>query len=143
MNATKLILTVEARLERVSALRELVWSLAEPSAGSRSFDAGLVDRWALAVSEAATNAIRHAYGGDSDEPLTLAIDRKGSQVVFRLVDRGRAAEAWPPAVPAIAMPAEGSYGLTIIQHVMDDVRYERSADGTNILTMVARADAGG
>ncbi len=142
MNATRLCLTVEARLERVAALRELVHSLARASGPARVFEAERVHRWALAVSEAATNAVRHAYGGDCAGPLTLEIEVGAAQLVFRLSDRGRAAETWPPTAPEVAFPAEGSYGLMIIHDVMDDVHYERRADGTNTLTMVARVGAG-
>ncbi len=94
----------------------------------------------LAVEEAATNVIEHAYkhkGGRLDIVFATA----GRDVVITLSDRGR------PFSPAAVKPPDlhqplterpiGGLGLHLMRKLMDEVQYSY-ADGVNTLVMMKR-----
>ena len=78
---------------------------------------------ALAVSEACTNIVRHAYAGQPEAHIVLTVTDDDRWLTFRLRDFGRKfdpATYHPPDLDALH---EGGYGLFLIQQVMDEVRY--------------------
>lgn len=90
----------------------------------------------LAVTEAFTNIVRHAYGGDAGGLVGVEVDAGPGEVVIRLLDRG------PPLDPArlhelaedTPEPADGGYGLFLIHTLTDEVDYARDGD-ENVLTL--------
>lgn len=95
----------------------------------------------LAVVEAATNIVRHAYRGLEPGPLDLAIRREGSLVSLEFADQGHPFD--PQEVPAPPEPdpddpdtwPEGGMGLPIIRSACDRLLHERGEDGTNRLVL--------
>jgi hypothetical protein len=84
----------------------------------------------LAMTEAVSNIIRHAYAdyvGGIHGLIALYPDR----LEIDLFDVGTAYELQSPAPPDFdpANPPEGGYGLNIIRQVMDDVAYQQVYDG--------------
>ncbi len=82
-----------------------------------------IDELGLAVTEAASNIMRHAYQGRADQPLRLVADAFPDRVVIRLFHRG---EGFDPAMvkaPAFDGSCEGGFGVYIIAHSVDEVRY--------------------
>lgn len=93
----------------------------------------------LAVSEAATNSMRHAYDGDPDQIIGLRVSIESERLVVEVSDTGRALD--PCLLQCACLPPEtdnredsGGRGLYLIREVMDDVRAER-VDGRNVLRM--------
>jgi serine phosphatase RsbU (regulator of sigma subunit)/DNA-binding response OmpR family regulator/anti-sigma regulatory factor (Ser/Thr protein kinase) len=81
----------------------------------------LIEDARLACSEAAANAIEHAYG-TSDHEFQLHAERHGSRVTVTVRDHGR----WRSQRPG---GGAGS-GLVLIEALSDDVVIDRGSDGT-------------
>jgi anti-sigma regulatory factor (Ser/Thr protein kinase) len=94
----------------------------------------------LAVEEACTNVIEHAYSRKGGE-LTVCFDVCGPDASITVTDHGRPFAPDEVALPDLSLPLEerpvGGLGLFLMQQLMDDVRFEFSADG-NRLSMVKR-----
>lgn len=80
---------------------------------------------ALATSEAAANAIEHAYGG-RDATFTVHCERDGRQVTVTVRDSGRWRTAQPPG---------GGRGLEIMRALLDSVEITSDETGT-VVTMM-------
>lgn len=97
----------------------------------------------LAVDEALTNIIRHAYSGRPDQPIELyfrSVQRPGDVegaegLEILLCDRGPAIEADKLCGRALEDVKPGGLGLHFIKQSMDVVEYGRT-DGTNRLRLV-------
>ena len=70
----------------------------------------------LLVSELATNSVRHAGCGESDE-IAIEADLKPDKVRVRLFDSGRGFEVRTPEPPATG--AAGGYGLVLLERLSD------------------------
>jgi anti-sigma regulatory factor (Ser/Thr protein kinase) len=85
----------------------------------------------LAISEACTNAVEHAYPdgepGDVDVTGRLVVDEKARRIVVVVRDEGQ----WRNR-------ASGrGYGLTTVHECMAEVRIRQDGDGT-VVTMISR-----
>lgn len=93
----------------------------------------------LAVDEACTNIVQHAYGGQGGEvEVTIQPTDNGVRVVIR--DWGVPFDPSVVPTPDVAAPLEerplGGLGLFLMQQTMDEVDFRFDADGGNTLTMV-------
>ena len=96
----------------------------------------------LAVVEAATTVVRHAYGGRGGR-VELELARDGAAISLAVVDSGTAFD--PRGVPAPREPdprdpstwPEGGMGLPIIRAACDELHY-LSEGGRNRLTLHLR-----
>ena len=70
----------------------------------------------LLVSELATNSVRHAGCGESDE-ISIEADVEADRVRVRLFDTGRGFDAHTPAPPTTG--AAGGYGLLLLERLSD------------------------
>ena len=80
---------------------------------------------ALAIDEAASNVIKHAYGGREDQQIQLRLEAFEDRVAARL--RYLGAPFDPSLVPAPALDGsrESGFGVYLIAHSVDRVRYYR------------------
>jgi serine phosphatase RsbU (regulator of sigma subunit)/anti-sigma regulatory factor (Ser/Thr protein kinase) len=76
----------------------------------------------LSTSEAAANAIEHAYGG-TESTFTVSADKEGDTVTITVRDTGR----W-----RTARAEGGGRGLTIMRQLVDDVKITSDAAGTTV-----------
>jgi PAS domain S-box-containing protein len=91
------------------------------------------DEISLAVNEAATNAIEHAYGRE-DREFVVSGSESGGTVELRVRDFGRWREARPRA-------GQG-WGLELARALMDSVVIESTAQGTEVrMQRALRANA--
>lgn len=129
-------LTLPADLDALARISAFVTEAADR--------AGLDERstWQvqLAVDEAATNIIQHAYDDDASGDIMLAWIHEGNRFIVMLRDQGRqfAPQDVPP--PDLESPLEerqvGGLGLYLITRLMDEVRFDFDPQAGNLLTMV-------
>ena len=95
----------------------------------------------LAVDEAASNIIDHAYGGENrgDIECTCKIDENRIEVILRDTGKSFVPEEVPELQSGVPLSEFGprGAGLTLMNKLMDEVRFE-FLDGANVLTMVKR-----
>jgi serine/threonine-protein kinase RsbW len=89
-------------------------------------DAGIqgddADELLLAIDEAASNAVSHAYRGRRGS-FTVTATRFGKHVVFVVADEGQ----WREHAP------NGGRGIPLIERLSDAVQYQRDAAGTTVV----------
>ncbi|RRR72162.1 MAG: STAS domain-containing protein [Candidatus Viridilinea halotolerans] len=94
----------------------------------------------LAVDEAATNVIQHAYDLDNPGDLTISWQSDGNCFVVVLRDYGRHFDPQNVPPPDVSSPLEerqvGGLGIYLITRLMDEVRFDFNPQGGNLLTMV-------
>jgi anti-sigma regulatory factor (Ser/Thr protein kinase) len=94
----------------------------------------------LALDEAVTNVIRHAYAMQSGE-IILEILSCGDSLLFRLTDFAPRQEWSRPAETASEKLRPGGLGIPLIQAIMDTVDYpEPPAGAGNVLEMSRRVN---
>ena len=91
----------------------------------------------LALGEALTNIIRHAYEGRTDQGIQLNFRCLGDRLEITLSDNGRGFDPEEVEIPPLGELRPGGWGRHIITQVMDEVQYERRQE-TNVLRMVKR-----
>jgi anti-sigma regulatory factor (Ser/Thr protein kinase) len=123
---------LELRLQSDPRLLHIVRSLVGQAAALCGFPEEETQFIILAVDEACTNVIRHAYHGRTDGDLVICCQERGDGIEFVLKDQGTPADAscWPKRSLEEIRP--GGLGLPLIQAVMDRVEYRRG-DGYNEL----------
>lgn len=97
----------------------------------------------LAVDEALTNVIKHAYRGQPDKPIEITFRcvrespaRQALQIELR--DWGERVEAGKIRSRDLDDVRPGGLGVHIMQNCMDEVDYAPAPDGGTRLTMIKR-----
>ncbi len=137
-----LVLGVPSRTEFLAAIRDVTRRMAEIA----GFDGASSDQLALAVDEASTNVIEHAYAGSGDRRIELRFDARGDGLRVEVVDDGTAVD--PRAVPHVDLRRyaserrTGGLGMHLMGRIMDTVTFRR-AGRSNVCCMVKRKPARG
>jgi PAS domain S-box-containing protein len=90
----------------------------------------------LAVNEAASNIMKHAYHGRTDRPIQLEADAFPDRVSIRLHHLGDSFDPTSVSPPALDGSRESGFGLYLITKSVDDVRYSLDERGRNCVTLV-------
>ncbi|HEY7820617.1 MAG TPA: ATP-binding protein [Vicinamibacteria bacterium] len=131
---------MELRFPSDNKYLHMVHQLAKTLAESTGFDSVEAEQIALAVDEAATNVIQHAYGGEAGHEIEIHFDPEGDSLDIVILHEGEALEAVP--VPdfdldkLVAEKRKGGLGLTIMRQMMDKVEHSRARTGKNMCVMV-------
>jgi serine/threonine-protein kinase RsbW len=137
-----LVLGVPSRTEFLAAIRDVTRRMAETA----GFDAAQSDQLALAVDEASTNVIEHAYAGAGDRRIELRFDTRGDDLRVEVVDEGTAVD--PRTVPQVDLRRyaserrTGGLGVHLMGRIMDTVTFRRTGR-SNVCCMVKRKPAPG
>jgi len=128
-------ITVSSALEELASIRQFVRSFCR-SLPPPDLEEESVNALELAVNEAASNVIRHAYSGRADGQISLEIEAFLDRIVVRLYHRGEGFD--PAAVPPPAFDGsqEGGFGIHIIASTVDAVDYSCDAQGTHCIRLV-------
>jgi sigma-B regulation protein RsbU (phosphoserine phosphatase) len=117
----------------------LVSDVTRHMAAHAGFEEATCGRLALAVDEAATNAIEHAYAGAPDREVLVRFDDASDALAIEVQDDGATVD--PRAVPAVDLDRfvserrTGGLGVHLMGKIMDSVTYARS-DGANVCRLV-------
>lgn len=96
----------------------------------------------LAVDEACSNIIDHAYGGEDRGEMVCSVIVSDDGLTVILRDRGRPFNPQMIPDPQINVPLEQlkprGVGVYLMRKMVDEVRYEYSPEGGNVLTLYKR-----
>jgi anti-sigma regulatory factor (Ser/Thr protein kinase) len=132
----QLELEVEAKLENLAVIDDFITESLN-KLGIRKDETLQVQ---LAVSEACTNIIQHAYSGESEESIILLCSMSGNDLVIVIKDWGESFD--PNTVPQpdieseLVERKEGGVGIFLMRQMMNDVRYAFQPGGQNELRMI-------
>jgi len=99
----------------------------------------------MAVDEACSNIIEHAYGGEGQGTIVCTCQVSDGALTVILRDQGRPFD--PSGVPEPDLDAElrdragGGLGLYFMRQLMDEVHFVFVPGSGNVLTMVKRSTA--
>ncbi|HVR70145.1 MAG TPA: ATP-binding protein [Vicinamibacteria bacterium] len=134
-----LALVVPSETHFLVLIKELTKRMAEAA----GFAAGVPDRVALAVDEAATNVIEHAYHGATDRTFEVRYENRDGTFQVEVVDTGAMVD--PRAMPRVDLDRyvterrTGGLGVHLMEKIMDSVTFQRSAR-RNVCRLVKRKD---
>lgn len=123
---------------RFSSLN-LIRNFYTDAARQAGLDEKSVDEVQLAVDEAATNIIEHAYEGENkgDIECSYSINVEGLRVIMR--DFGKPFNPkdvkQPDLVSDVCCREPGGLGLHFMKSLMDSVEFSFNGHGGNLLTM--------
>ncbi|MDJ0520746.1 MAG: ATP-binding protein [Planctomycetota bacterium] len=119
----------------------LVRSVVQEGANLSGFDADLTQRILLAVTEAVTNVIRHAYDGRDDQRIDLDVIAGEHELQLDLVDYGQFVDPKHIESRPLDEVRPGGIGVHLIKSTMDRVEYVKNEHGGTTLTMVKHGAA--
>jgi sigma-B regulation protein RsbU (phosphoserine phosphatase) len=90
----------------------------------------------LAVNEAASNIMKHAYHGRTDQRIQLEAEAFPGRIAIRLHHLGDLFDATAVAPPALDGSRESGFGIYLMTRSVDDVRHSRDERGRNCITLV-------
>jgi serine/threonine-protein kinase RsbW len=129
-------LHIESRTDRLIAVREFV-SAAARQFGFQEED---VSKIALAVDEACTNIIKHAYKFDPGKEITVSI--RSDNGAFEVVIRDRGTEFDPRRIETPDMKEylshfrKGGLGVYLMKSLMDKVEYNITPGSMNEVRLI-------
>lgn len=81
----------------------------------------------LAVDEACTNIIKHAYKWDPEQEITIQLKMHQNEMIFSVTDRGKAFDPKSYDLPTMQEQLDkkkrSGYGILLIRKLMDKVEY--------------------
>jgi serine/threonine-protein kinase RsbW len=96
----------------------------------------------MAVDEACTNAMVHAYQGDPEGEVRVCCYLEGNEFVIEVVDQGQVFDATAVPEPDLGKPIEdrdiGGLGLFFMRKLMDSVVFATPSEGGNQVIMRKR-----
>ena len=137
-----LVLRVPSRTEFLATIRDATRRMAAVA----GFDDAQADQLALAVDEASTNVIEHAYRGAPGRTIEVRFQDGDGVLRVEVVDDGEAVD--PRAVPQVDLHRyaserrTGGLGMHLMGRIMDSVTFRRGAR-RNVCCMVKRKPAAG
>jgi anti-sigma regulatory factor (Ser/Thr protein kinase) len=132
-----LVLEVPSETAYLAVVRDLTRKMAETA----GFDAATALNVALAVDEAASNVIEHAYHGRPGKRFEVRIDDNASEFRVEVIDAGDMVD--PRTLPRVDLERyaserrTGGLGVHLMGKIMDSVTFRRSAR-KNVCCLVKR-----
>lgn len=131
--ASRFTCTLGSSLESVNRLEQT----AEQIARKAGLDEDAVFQVAMAVREAAVNAVLHGNAYDAQKKITASFENTGTALVIRITDQGQGLD--PSILPALLAPenllSSTGRGIFLIRSFMDEVHFKQLYPGTE-LTLV-------
>ena len=131
-------LKIPGTMENLEIIRKFVAEIARKS----GFSEEETNKIELAVDEACSNIIEHAYGGEDRGVIECSWHVQDGDLTIVLRDYGQPFD--PTAVPEPDVEADleertgGGLGLYFIHQIMDEVIFDFDSEAGNLLTLVKR-----
>jgi serine/threonine-protein kinase RsbW len=107
---------------------------AEDFAARAGFDEDTLPNIAMAVREAAVNAVLHGNSYDPDKRITASFENTGESLVIRIADQGKGVDETQlpdPLAPENLLRGSGR-GIFLIRSFMDEVHFKLLHPGTEL-----------
>lgn len=131
-------LTFPGRFDSLAAIGKFVTRAAEAA----GLDERAIYEAQLAVDEASSNIIEHAYGGEENGDIECTCRIGDGELTVILRDHGRPFDPACVPEPDLKVPLDergtGGLGVHFMRQLMDEIRFECASDSGNLLTMVKR-----
>jgi serine/threonine-protein kinase RsbW len=122
-------LTIPAKAEYITLSRLALSAIARV----RPLSDETLNDLKLALTEACTNSVRHAYSGDRAGTVEIVYQLEPDRLVVEVVDDGQGFEPGELAGEGNGDLNEGGLGIAIIQAVTDEVEIgERESGGSRL-----------
>jgi len=129
-------LVVKSSTDNLAAVREFV----ENSARESGFSKDMVSKISLAVDEACTNVIKHAYKYNPDNNISVLTKLENSKFIISITDSG--VKFNPQLVPEpnlkkyLEQHKVGGLGMYLMKKLMDEVKYNTLSGNQNQVILV-------
>ena len=121
--STHVQLKLPSHTDYLDVIREFISKLAHDA----GFDEENIYKIALALDEACTNVIRHAYGQENERYIEVDAEADGKGLTITVSDRGKGFDPDSVEEPDIeklmAQHKFGGFGLYLIKTLMDEVDF--------------------
>lgn len=125
-------LSVSSSTSHLAEVRNFVAGHAEKTGLSQKE----IDEIRLAVDEAYTNIIKHAYNNSPSKPVTIEVGTSPTHIWISIKDEGRSFKPEdykaPDILKRIKNKQRGGMGVFLIQKLMDQVQYNRTGSHNEI-----------
>lgn len=112
-------------------VRKFCLDLPSPALGEEC-----INQLELAVTEAASNIMKHAYHGRTDQRIQIEVDACADCISLRLYHCGEAFDPETVKPPVFDGSREGGFGMYIIAQSVDEVHYTRDERGRNCICLI-------
>jgi PAS domain S-box-containing protein len=129
-------LEIPSDLKQLRRAREFVREFCGNSPAP--LDAEGVDALELAVNEAASNIMKHAYHGRTNQWIHIEAEAFRGHVSIRLLHLGEPFDPSAAALPALDGSRDSGFGAYMITRSVDAVRYYRDERGRNCVALVKK-----
>ncbi len=132
-----LVLRVPSETRFLVLIRDVAKRMAE----STGFDETTAGKIALAVDEATTNVIEHAYHGAAGKVVEVRVEDRGPELSIDISDSGDMVD--PRSLPRVDLTRyaserrKGGLGVHLMEKIMDSVTFRRTAR-RNVCRLVKR-----
>lgn len=129
-------LIVSSSTDNLSVIRDFIRAAADKAGLSLE----VIGKITLAVDEACTNVIKHAYNYSPDGEIIITATSKNSKFIITITDFGKSFN--PDTIPepnlkeSIKQKRVGGLGMFLMRKLMDEVEYKSSPRKTNRVTLV-------
>lgn len=113
-------------LEQLPAMRCFLrdaWKRGQQAHGDSVDRTDAMHEMELALQEAASNVMIHAYGRQPGGPIRLTIENDGGQVIVSIHHRGRGFDRAGVAQPKFDGSRFGGFGVYLIEQLCDRCEY--------------------
>jgi serine/threonine-protein kinase RsbW len=136
---SRISLTLASSLDSVNQVEQA----AEEYASKAGFDEDTVPNIAMAVREAAINAVYHGNAYDPAKHMTVSFETTAKSLIIRIADQGPGLD--PDGVPDPLAPENilrgSGRGIFLIRAFMDEVNFRQMHPGTELTLIKHRTPA--
>jgi serine/threonine-protein kinase RsbW len=132
----KLELRILSHTKNLRTVREFIFN----AATNFGFDDSITNKIVLAVDEACTNIIKHAYHSVDNKPIELSINTIKDTFEIDIRDYGDSFD--PAAVKSPVMPEyikkynKGGLGMYLMRSLVDKIEYHNNSSQGNLVRLV-------
>lgn len=136
MSNKDFILKIPTQSTNLKIIRDFITDIANKA----GFDNSASGDIALAVDEACTNVIKHAYKGGDDKEITVKVRYDSDKIIISISDSGKGFNSEPDDEAAVQNRLKklqkGGLGIYLMKKSMDEVVFDKDDDAMNSVKMI-------